>query len=306
MRTTFRRPTDDAGRGTLPLACLAFMLVACRAWGADTLSGPYLGQELPGTTPMIFAPGVVSVDGTTERSLSLSPHGDELFFTRSHGWPHTRVMYMKKTGDAWSTPEIAPFLKDDWATQAVFSPDGQYLYFSSSRGRSDIEHYSLWRSRKTENGWSEPESVVDLGGKMMMEFHPSVARDGSLYFLLWDFANQTGDLYVCQQVDGKHGEPVRLDSPISTEFNEVRPTVDPNGRYLLFESNRPGGLGRTDIYIAFKNDDGTWSAPRNLGPTINTPEVDDSPNISPDGKYWFSSVNGNIFWRQAPNLGQRP
>jgi hypothetical protein len=267
---------------------------------AAELKGPYLGQTPPGATPKVFAPGVISVDGTTERSLSLSPKGDELFFTRSDGWPNTRIMHMTRHGDTWSAPEPAAFLKDDWATQAVFSPDGQYLYFSTSRGKPDIQFYSIWRSKKTPNGWSEPESVIDMGGGLMMEFHPSVARSGSVYFLYWDFENQTGDIYVAKLIDGRYAAPVILGPPISTQHNEVRPTVDPNEKYLLFESDRPGGYGETDIYIAFRNKDGTWSAPKNLGPTINTSGVDDTPQISPDGKYWFFSMDGDIYWRQAP------
>jgi Tol biopolymer transport system component len=283
---------------TAAIGCMV-LFVAGLAFAADP-KGPYLGRKPLGPTPEVFAPGVISVEGSTERSLSLSPKGDELFFTRSTGWPHSTIMHMKQRGDTWSMPERASFLKDDWATQAVFSPDGQYLYYSTSRGKSDIRYFSLWRSRKTGDAWSEPQSVIDIGGGLMMEFHPSVARSGSVYFLSWDFERQTGDIYVARLIDGKYAEPALLGPPVSTEHNEVRPTVDPNERYLLFESNRPGGYGETDIYIAFRDADGTWSSVRNLGPTINTPGVDDTPNISPDGKYWFFSRGGDVYWRQAP------
>jgi len=136
----------------------------------------------------------------------------------------------------------------------------------------------------------------------MMEFHPTVTRDGTLYFLYFDFPRQTGDIYAARLVNGKYTEPVIVGPPISTEYNEVRPTVDPDGKYLLFESDQPGGYGGTDIYITYKNDDGTWSSPRNLGPTVNTPDTDDVPNISPDGRYWFFLKKGDIYWREAPAL----
>jgi hypothetical protein len=267
-----------------------------------TMSGPYLGETPPGRTPKVFARGVISVNGTIEHSLSLSPKGDELFFARGSGWPNTKIMHMKKHGDEWSLPELASFLKGGWGTQPVFSPDGRYLYFSGSLGKPDIEHYSLWRVKKEGDGWSEPENVVDKGGKPFMEFHPSVARDYSIYFLYWDFARQIGDLYVSRLVDGKYADPVILGPPVSTEYNEVRPTVDTDGRYLLFESNRPGGYGDTDIYITYRNADGTWSSPQNLGPSVNTASIDDTPNISPDGKYWFYSKDSDIWWREAPVL----
>jgi Tol biopolymer transport system component len=211
-------------------------------------------------------------------------------------------MYMKRQNEKWLLPETASFLKDDWATQAVFSPDGQWLYYSTSRGKSDIRYYSLWRSKKAGEGWSEPESVIDMGGGLMMEFHPTVTRDGTVYFLYWDFAHQTGDIYVARLVDGRYVDPVIVKAPISTQYDEVRPTVDPDGRYLLFESDRPGGYGGTDIYVTFRDNQGAWSSPKNLGPTVNTQGDDDVPNISPDGKYWFSSVNGDVYWREAPAL----
>ncbi len=263
------------------------------------ITGPDLGQDPPGFTPEAFAPGVISVEGISERSLSISPQGDELFFTRSIGWPNSQTMHMKLQNGVWSTPKIASFLENDWATQAVFSPDGQTLYFSSSRGQSDIRHYCLWRAQKSGDDWLEPELVLDIGEMSIMEYHPSVTRDGSIYFLAWDYPRQTGDIYVTRLVEGQYTDPVMIDSPISTAYNEVRPTIAPDESYLLFESDRPGGYGETDIYISFRNVDGSWSTPKNLGPEVNGSGVDDTPNISPDGHFWFSSINGDIYWRQA-------
>jgi hypothetical protein len=97
------------------------------------VKGPYLGQKPPGLTPEVFAPGVISAGDSKEHSLSLSPKGDVLFFTRTSNWPYSKIMHMKRQGDQWSKPETASFLKDDWATQAVFSPDGRY-WFSSVNG----------------------------------------------------------------------------------------------------------------------------------------------------------------------------
>lgn len=288
------------------------LLLACANTRGNTADpktlpvGIYLGfgQIVPGSTPQKFAPGVISVPGTTERSLSLSPNGDELFFARTTGFPNTKIMTMKRKDDGWTQPEPAAFLKDDFATQAVFSPDGQYLYFSSSRGKSDIEHYSLWRAKKVGNGWSEPENIIDpdTTGKAFIELHPTVSQDYSIYFMSWDMNRQIGDIYVSRQVDGAYAAPVMLGPPISTQYNELRPTISPDGKYLLFESDRPGGLGGSDIYITFNRSDGSWSAPKNLGSTVNTASEDEVPNISPDGKYWFFMKNGDIYWREAPVL----
>jgi Tol biopolymer transport system component len=222
-----------------------------------------------------------------------------MFFTTGT-WPNSIIMHVKENGDKWGKPEPATFLKNDWATQPAFSPDGQFLYFSSSRKETDIRLYSIWRCKKIANGWSEPENVINMEGDLIMLFHPSIDSSGSVYFLRFDYPNQTGDLYVAKASGDMLSDPVKLDSPISTEFNEVRPTVDPQGRYLLYVSDRPDGFGGKDVYVCHRNPDGTWSVPQNLGSELNTPGNDDVPTISPDATYWFFEKDGNIYWRESP------
>jgi hypothetical protein len=284
----------------LIITVILFFVIGLTGVQAQTSNGFYLGQKPPGKTPELFAPGIVSVENTKEHCLAVSPKGDEMFFTAGAGWPNSKIMHVKKAGNQWLPSAPATFLKNDWATQPAFSPDGQYLYFSSSLGDSDIQYYKICRCKKIGKGWSEPEVVIDMPGNLIMEFHPSVDRDGSVYFLRWDFPNQTGDIYVAKATGDKLEEPVKLNSPISTEFSEVRPTVDPLGKYLLFVSDRPGGYGGKDVYVCYRNPNGAWSAPQNLGPELNTPGNDDVPTVSPDGKYWFFEKNDDIYWRESP------
>jgi hypothetical protein len=73
-------------------------------------------------------------------------------------------------------------------------------------------------------------------------------------------------------------------------------------------AERPAGLGGTDLYISFRNPDGDWTGPRNMGPEINTPAVEAFASTSPDGRYLFfaSSPNGNvdIYWVDAAFLAK--
>ncbi|GEP97108.1 hypothetical protein CCY01nite_33680 [Chitinophaga cymbidii] len=62
--------------------------------------------------------------------------------------------------------------------------------------------------------------------------------------------------------------------------------MHPDGNILYFASERPGGLGGTDIYYCVKNDSG-WAAPVNAGPLINTPGNDMFPYISVAGDPYF-------------------
>jgi hypothetical protein len=273
-----------------------------RVCNAQLGSFDYFCQTPPGNIPAVFSRGVISVEGSIEKSIAISPSGDEIFFMRGSGWPHSKIMHMVKTAGKWSMPDTAFFSKDSWATEPAFSSDGQYLYFSSSRGKSDIRFYNLWRIKKNKGGWSEPESIIDIAGEDIMEFHPSIPKNGSVYFCLWDYAKQIGDIYLSENIMGKLAAPVKVGFPISTEYNDTDPYVDEAETYMIFKSNRPGGYGDNDVYISFKKNDGTWTNPKNLGSSFNTPNNENPIDVSPDGKYMFIYLNNDMYWMGIDNM----
>jgi len=65
---------------------------------------------------------------------------------------------------------------------------------------------------------------------------------------------------------------------------------------MIFMSNRPGGSGGYDNYISYRNVDGSWTEPRNLGPTINSAYDETAGDISPDGKYLSFGKDYPIYW----------
>jgi hypothetical protein len=80
------------------------------------------------------------------------------------------------------------------------------------------------------------------------------------------------------------------------EYDFTHPSISPDGRRLYFASNRPGGFGGMDLYVATLIDN-KWSEPVNLGPKINTQKDEVFPFIHADGKVYYSS-NG-----KARNIG---
>ncbi|MBA3768590.1 MAG: PD40 domain-containing protein [Acidobacteria bacterium] len=76
--------------------------------------------------------------------------------------------------------------------------------------------------------------------------------------------------------------------------NWVRSGVDAeepldNESYIIFSSRRAGGLGNSDLFVSFRQKDGTLAEPVNLGASINTDQHEFCPIVTPDGKYLFSS-----------------
>jgi hypothetical protein len=91
--------------------------------------------------------------------------------------------------------------------------------------------------------------------------------------------------------DDPWSEPVNLGPTINGPYLEAHPSISPDGLSLFFCSDRPGGYGDRDIYLSTRvtvND--SWSEPVNLGPIVNSPSLDDAPDISSDGlKLFFAS-----------------
>lgn len=73
------------------------------------------------------------------------------------------------------------------------------------------------------------------------------------------------------------------------EFSNGHAAYLPDGSGMYFVSDRPGGFGGTDIYVAYKDEFGNWLAPENLGPTINTSGNEMFPFVSEHGHFFFSS-----------------
>lgn len=94
-------------------------------------------------------------------------------------------------------------------------------------------------------------------------------------------------IYVSKKVNGVWSTPEPL--PFNNnEFDDFHPAISIDGDKLFFASNRPGGLGSTDIYVSYKVGE-SWSEPVNLGPGVNTPGRDAFPFIHADNTLYFAS-----------------
>ena len=95
-----------------------------------------------------------------------------------------------------------------------------------------------------------------------------------------------------------------LTTPINSKYSDYSPFIAPDESYLIFASDyRQGGYGETDLYICYKNIDGSWTEPINVGADINSTEQEFCPMVTLDEKYFFfiSSRNGNYqaYWVDA-------
>lgn len=239
--------------------------------------------DTPGTSAKIFAEKIISTRAS-QRDIAISPNGDEIFYTTIKRTFETNIYYIKKNGDTWTAPTVAPFSGNDEDLEPAYSPDGQKLFFASNRGGN----YDIYYVERSEDGWSNPINVGEPVNTDVNEFYPSVANDGTLY---WTAAYENGkggeDIWYSTFENGQYQNPISLDN-VNTRFDEFNAFVDPDKKFIYFGSfGRADGLGGGDIYLSSGNGDGTFNAGFNMGVKVNTALLDYCPYVSPNGQYFF-------------------
>jgi len=186
---------------------------------------------------------------------------------------------------------------ESYDDSASISADGLELYFLSERpggqGEADI-----WVTRRTtiDGAWGTP---VNLGSTINISSYdsgPCISSDGlSLYFTSFLPGGQgEDDLWVTMRttVSDPWGPPVNLGSTVNCPTWDYDPSISADELELYFTSNRPGGHGGTDIWVAKRaTTDDPWSEPVNIGPVVNTAIYSQSPSISADGLAIFFESN---------------
>jgi hypothetical protein len=146
-------------------------------------------------------------------------------------------------------------------------------------------------SEKSFSEWSEPVNLGVTVNSAFNDWFPAISPNGlSLYIS----SNRPGgfgaaDIWVSQRasLDDPWGEPMNLGSTINTSAGEFMPNFSPDGHWMFFTSDRPGGCGNHDTWVSWREDpenDFAWEAPMNLGCTINSETHDRAPNYFEDAK----------------------
>ena len=169
----------------------------------------------------------------------------------------------------------------------VVSPDGREFFFTRR-----IDDVFIMHRRRLEGGqWGAPAEVLLYeGGHRATAVDMAYSPDGRLLYFLGRFdpedpsAEGNLDIWV-SETDGESYAAARVvPHPVSTEAAEYYPTAVADGS-LYFSSNRPGGFGAGDIYRAQRLADGSFAAPVNVGPPINTAASEGDTYVAPDESY---------------------
>lgn len=252
------------------------------------------GVEKFASTPVIFAPGVIS-GPANDGAPTFTPDGNTLYFERNGRWGF--IMQSHRVNGVWQQPTVAPF-SGLWSDQQpTLSPDGRTLVFVSSRPEGATNDApmptpetkrrtaALWEVHRTASGWSAATRLPATVNFSEGVYKPSIASDGSLYFMTRTQGSKTFRLYRSQFRDGTYQQATPL-SFSDGNHTDVDPYIAPDESFIIFSS---AGRASPDdshehLYITFRT--GTAWGPieplRYDGDYEKNPADDGEAQLGPD------------------------
>lgn len=176
------------------------------------------------------------------------------------------------------------------------------LHGAFKKGKSDGTGYSI--SSQTKQSWSVPQKldIKDLEKMQLGKYsNGTMSNDGTILVLCFSEVkdSEENDFYVCfKQPDGSWSRPKHMGKGVNSEFREASPFISADGANLYFSSNRPGGIGCFDIYRATRLDNTweNWTAPQNLGRTVNSDVCDIHFSIDANEEYaYLGTYHNSVF-----------
>lgn len=258
------------------------------------VSGPYFGEEPPGMDAILFAPGIISTGCHDDGGPAFTKDGNEAYF-RIYGKPAAILLSMKQVNGRWTKPEITSFSGKYMTAQPYLSPNEDRLFFSSSRPMNDLgepKDHDIWYVDRTTDGWSEAKNLGSPFNTEQEENICGILADNTIYFYrIKEYGANPVNYKLLKSTfsDGTYGEPELVGRPFNDpEKLLISTAFSADGSYIVLSSkDLENGFGDWDLYVTFKQDDGSWTEPKNLGKGVNCSTSDWLSSLSPDGKYLF-------------------
>ena len=271
----------------ISMALIGFVIVVLGGGGSAN-------AEFTFGSPANLGPNVNS--SSNDAGPSIAADGLSLFFDSDRpggsGSNDLWVATRKAIDEDWGEPvNLGPIMNTEYEEfDSSISADGLSLLFASDHpgGSGDFD---LWVARRntTDEDWGVPVNLGPIVNSEYEDYGPGISADGlSLYFS----SNRPGtyggpDLWVTMRttVNDAWGEPVNLGPTVNSSLWEARPKLSTDGLTLLFGSNQLDGGDLTDIYMTTRETtQSAWGTPVKLGSSVNSPDDEDWPCISTDGR----------------------
>lgn len=247
--------------------------------------------------------------GNSNLGGCISADGLSLYFTsqRSGNYGENfdiHVATRTTTQDTWGTPRNLGAMVNGTSFDhtANISPDGLSLLFSSDRP-GGLGGMDMWIAARysVDSPWGAPVNMGPTVNSAMWDLSPRISADGlSLYF----HSTRPGgrgseDIWMATRAAKADpwGTPVNLGPAINSSANDGEAVLSPDGLVIFFSSDRAGGVGSYDLWMATRRSaNDPWGTPVNLGPTVNSPNVEWCSSISADGATLYFCSDRPTTW----------
>ena len=239
-----------------------------------------------------------------QTAIDSLPHNDEHWTLAKTGLKSAKqAAQWKKDGSAYTIKRMDLFN----SRRAEYSPmlggdEDNQLYFTSTRNQAQGDEYSgitgaknadIFLSQKDDKGkWSKPQTIDSELNSEMDEGACCFSPDGKNMYLTICKTDPNYPRYatiaVSSRSDASWSKPKELTISKDTLSSYAHPAVSPDGEWLYFTNDMPGGLGGFDIWRCKLTGNET-GVPENLGEPVNTPGDEMFPTFRPNGDLYFSS-----------------
>lgn len=275
---------------------------AARYGKGDTLTWFYIGE-------LLRMQGDYRGAEKAYRQYLDSVPGDAMALRALHSLDDAAAI--KERGSAY-TVKMEPLFngsRSDYAP-ALGGEESSQLYFSTTRpamtggelsGITGMKCGDIYMARKDEKGkWKVPEALEGDINTDYDEGTPAFSADGKTMYMTVCRTDpeypRMAEIWSSNRADAGWSKPTALKITADTLSSYAHPAPSPDGRWLYFTSDMPGGYGGLDLWRARMDGHGIGSI-ENLGPEVNTEGDEVFPAFRPSGELYFSS-NG-----RTPSLG---
>jgi hypothetical protein len=200
------------------------------------------------------------------------------------------ISYPEKGGWSFAKPLLMVNTEDNEKTVGL-TPDGKKLFVCGNFAKlySDVNVAVL----KGKSFKYDPENKMFDGIGNKFTTGASMTSDGNtVYFSAYrEDSKGDGDIYYMRMLpNATWGKPKNLSDVINTSYDEIYPTISPDGNILYFSSKGHNSMGGYDLFVSYLNEiTGEWTKPLNVGYPINTPGDDFIISFSKDRRYAYTS-----------------
>ena len=210
----------------------------------------------------------------------------------------------KKEGSKYTVKRMDLFnsRRDDFSP-ALAGEESNQLFFTSTRNQAQGDEYSgitgskpadiFWAQKDEKGKWGKPQSIDSELNSAFEEGACCFSSDGRTMYLTLCKSDPQYPRYAViaasSRSDAAWSKPTELSIGKDTLFSYAHPAISPDGEWLYFVSDMPGGYGGLDIWRCRLLSNKEVGSVENLGEPINTAGDEMFPTFRPNGDLYFSS-----------------